>query len=45
MQVASADLLRGQSPALESLTKTAEVMTAAITLPLKDARFAGDFPK
>ena len=45
MKVASADLLRGQPPALESLIKTVEVMTAAITLPLKDARFAGDFPK
>ena len=45
MEVASADLLRGQSPALESLTKTAEVMTAAITLPPKEARFDEDFPK
>ena len=43
MEVASADLLRGQSPALESLTKTAEVMTAAITLPPKVGRFVGDF--
>ena len=43
MEVASSDLLRGQSPALKSLTKTAEVMTAAITLPPKVARFAGDF--
>ena len=32
MEVSSADLLRGQSPTLESLTKTAEVMTAAFTL-------------
>ena len=43
MEVSSADLLRGQSPTLESLTKTAEVMTAAFTLPPKDARFARDF--
>ena len=45
MEVASADLLRGQSPALESLRKTAEVMRAAITLLPKDAKFAEDFPK
>ena len=38
MEVASSDLLRGQSPALKSLTKTAEVMTAAITLPPKVAK-------
>ena len=44
MEVASADLLRGQSPALESLKKTAEVTTAAITLPPKDAKFTGGFP-
>ena len=43
MEVASADLLRGQSPALESLIKTTEVMRAADSLPLKEARFAGDF--
>ena len=43
MKVASSDLLRGQSPALKSLTKTAEVMTAAIMLLPKVARFAGDF--
>ena len=45
MEVASADLLRGQSPALESPMKTIEVMTAAITLLPKEARFAGDFLK
>ena len=43
MEVASADLLRGQSPALESPIKTTEVMRAADSLPLKEARFAGDF--
>ena len=43
MEIASADLLRGQSPALESPIKTTEVMTAAITLPPKEARFVGDF--
>ena len=43
MEVASADLLRGQSPTLESPIKTTEVMTAAITLPPKEARFVGDF--
>ena len=43
MEVASADLLHGQSPALESLIKTTEVMTVVITLPPKEARLAGDF--
>ena len=43
MEVASADLLRGQSPALVSPIKTTEVMTTAITLPPKEARFVVDF--
>ena len=43
MEIASADLVRGQSPALESPIKTTEVMTAVIKLPPKEARFAGDF--
>ena len=45
MEVASADLLHGQSPALESPIKTTEVLTAANSLPLKEARFSGDFLK
>ena len=43
MEIASADLLRGQLPALESPIKATEVMTAAITLPPEESRFAGDF--
>ena len=43
MEVVSADLLRGELPALESPNKTAEVMTAVITLPPKEAWMAGDF--
>ena len=37
------DSLLGQSPALESPIKATEVMTAAITLPPKEVKFAGDF--
>ena len=45
MEVASADLLCGQSQALATPITTTEVMTSAITLPPKEVRFAGWYLK